>query len=183
MSELERDHTGATAGGAEDHARFPRLSAVARALQIQRFVKRIWMPIVIVALSLSGVAVAADALVVTASEEIDDFVDEVTRPRADQRLDGALTYVAPDVVACRLSHDGSQREYNADAAADLTEAVREALNVFDTDEQSLLQHAVRIDGDRASVTTRMGDPSYEQTVIYELVRRDNRWLVRGVRVL
>ena len=96
---------------------------------------------------------------------------------------GALSHVDASVVACRLSHDGALREYGADEAGDLTEAIREALSVFDSGEQSLLQHSVRIDGDRASVTTRIGDPSYEQTVIYELVRKDNRWLVRGVRTL
>ena len=145
--------------------------------------KRLWMPIVIFALSLSGAAVAADVLVVTPRERLDDFVDDVSRPRTDQRLDGALSYVDPTSVPCRLSIDGRLREYDGDDASDLTEAVREALNVFDSGEQSLLQHAVRVDGDRATVTTRIGDPSYEQTVIYELLRKGDRWLVRGVRIL
>jgi len=29
----------------------------------------------------------------------------------------------------------------------------------------------------------MGDPAYEQTVIYDLVRNGERWLVRRVRTL
>jgi hypothetical protein len=141
------------------------------------------MPAVLVVLSLSGVAVATDALVVTPREELDGFVDAVTRDRTEQRLDGALDYVDLSTSPIRLTHDGSQEEYGADEVGALTEAVRSALSVFDSREQSLLQEATRMDGDRATVTTRIGDPGYEQTVIYELVRKDGRWLVRGVRVL
>ena len=141
------------------------------------------MPILIVFLSLSGVAVAADALVVTQREQLESFVDTVTRPRVDDRLDGALTYVDPDVVPCRLHHAGQAHEYGSEQGAEFAEAVRSALSVFDGGEQRLLQHAERIDGENARVTTRMGDSGYEQTVIYDLVRRDDRWLVRSVRTL
>lgn len=141
------------------------------------------MPAVIVALSLSGVAVAADALVVTPREQLDGFVDAVTRPRTEQRLDGALDYVEPSTAPFRLTHDGRQQEYGGDEVGALTEELRSALSVFDSREQGLLQQSQRIDGDRATVTTRIGDNSYEQTVIYELVRKEGRWLVRGVRTL
>ncbi len=137
----------------------------------------------IVLLSLSGVAVAADALVVTQREQLDSFVESVTRRRVDERLDGALTYVDPDVVPCRLQHAGEAQEYGSEQGAEFAEAIRAALSVFDRGEQQLLQHAERIDGESARVTTRMGDSGYEQTVIYDLVRRNDRWLVRSVRTL
>jgi hypothetical protein len=141
------------------------------------------MPFLIFVLSLSGVAVAADVLVVTEREQLDGFVDHVTRNRVEERLDGALSYVDPSAVPCRLQHGGEGQDFGAGESNELANAVRSALGVFDSREQHLLQHAVKVDDDRATVTTRMGDPSYEQTVIYELVRNDERWLVRRVRTL
>ncbi len=141
------------------------------------------MPFLIFALSLSGVAVAADVLVVTEREQLDGFVDHVTRGRLDERLDGALSYIDPSAVPCRLQHGGEVQEFGPGESQQLADAVRGALGVFDSSEQHLLQHAARIEGDRATVTARMGDPGYEQTVIYELVRNEERWLVRRVRTL
>jgi len=146
-------------------------------------VRRIWMPFLIFVLSVSGVAVAADVLVVTEREQLDSFVDTVTRNRVEERLDGALSYVDPSAVPCRLQHGAEAQEFSAGESNELAQAVRSALSVFDSGEQHLLQHAVKIDEDHASVTTRMGDPSYEQTVIYDLVRDDERWLVKRVRTL
>jgi hypothetical protein len=141
------------------------------------------MPLLIFVLSLSGVAVAADVLVVTEREQLDGFVDQVTRERLEERLDGALGYVDPDAVTLRLQQGAEAHDFGADERGELADAVRSALRVFDSAEQHLLQHAVRVDEDRATVTTRMGDSTYEQTVIYDLVRRDERWLVRRVRTL
>lgn len=146
-------------------------------------VKRMWMPLLVFVLSVSGVAVAADVLVVTEREQLEGFVDHVTRNRIEERLDGALSYVDPSAVPCRLQHGGTSIDFSAGESNELADAVRSALGVFDSSEQHLLQHAVKIDGDRATVTTRMGDPTYEQTVIYDLVRNDERWLVKRVRTL
>jgi hypothetical protein len=141
------------------------------------------MPFVIFVLSLSGAAVAADVLIVSEREQLDGFVDDVTRSRVEERLDGALSYVDPSAVPFRLQHGGSGEEFGAGESNELAHAVRSALGVFDSSEQHLLQHAVKVEDDRATVTTRMGDPAYEQTVIYDLVRDDERWLVKRVRTL
>jgi len=134
-------------------------------------------------LSLSGVAVAADALVVTEREQLEAFLDDVTRPRLDDRLDGALGYIDASALPCRLQHAGATQEFAGDEQSELADSIRAALSVFDGAEQNLLQHSERIDGERASVTTRLGDSGYEQTVIYDLMRREGRWLVRSVRTL
>lgn len=152
-------------------------------LQSSPSVQRLWMPLVILVLSLSGAAVAADVLVVTEAEQLDGFVDLVTAERLETRLDGALGYVEASSVPCRLQQGGDAQDFQADNAGELPDAVRSALSVFDSSEQHLLQHSVRIDGERATVTARMGDASYEQTVLYDLVRSDDRWLVRRVRTL
>jgi len=141
------------------------------------------MPFLIFVLSVSGVAVAADVLVVTEREQLDGFVDQVTRDRVDERLDGALGYVDVREVPLRLQHGQDAQEFGADQSSELNDAVRSALGVFDSSEQRLLQHAVKIDGDRASVTARMGDASYEQTVVYDLVHTHDRWLIKRVRTL
>ncbi|MEY4510172.1 MAG: hypothetical protein RLZZ450_2294, partial [Pseudomonadota bacterium] len=113
------------------------------------------MPFLIFVLSLSGVAVAADVLVVTEREQLDGFVDQVTRGRLEERLDGALSYVDPTSVACRLQQGADAHDFGPGESSELADAVRSALGVFDGSEQHLLQHAVRVDGDRATVTTRM----------------------------
>lgn len=141
------------------------------------------MPLLVFIVSLSGVAVAADVLVVTEREQLDGFVEQVTRDRIEARLDGALGYIDPSQVPCRLQQSGEVQEFRSGETKDLADAVRSALGVFDSTKQNLLQHAVRVDGDRATVTTRMGDADYEQTVIYDLVRKDDHWWVRGVRTL
>lgn len=146
-------------------------------------VRRIWILISIVLLGISGAAVAADVLVTTDREQLDGFVDAVTQSRLDDRLDGALGFVDPSAVPCRLQQGGDAHEYRDGERGELADAVRSALSVFDSAEQELLQHGVKVDGDRASVTTRMGDAAYEQTVIYDLVREDERWLIKRVRTL
>ncbi len=156
---------------------------VAHALQCLHSVRSIGTTLLIAALSLSGVAVAADALVTTPREELERFVDDVTRDKPDARIDGALGYVNPSLTAVKFSADGATHMYSEGDSSELADAVRSALNVFDSRDQDLLQHAIRVDGNQATVTTRMGDASYEQTVIYDLVRRDERWLVRSLRVL
>ncbi|MDB4971812.1 MAG: hypothetical protein JWN48_153 [Myxococcaceae bacterium] len=146
-------------------------------------VRRIWTTLLILTLSISGVAVAADVLVVTEREQLDSFVDTVTRNRVEERLDGALSYLDPSAVPCRLQHGAEAQEFGAGESNELADALRSALGVFDSTEQHLLQHAVKVEDDRATVTTRMGDPGYEQTVIYDLVRTGERWLVKRVRTL
>lgn len=126
---------------------------------------------------------AADALVVTQREELDGFLEVVTRDDADGRIDGTLSYVSSSLVPVRLTADGKVQRFAGDEGAQLAESLRLVMGVFDSKRQELLQHSVRIDGDHASVTTRMGDTSYEQTVIYELSRQDERWLIRTIRAL
>lgn len=150
---------------------------------ISQAVRKIWISLVVGFLSLSGVAVAADAFVVTEREELERFVSDVTGARADTRVDGALSYTNPSEVPCRLTVDGKPEVYGEGEGTELAEALRSALRVFDSDRQNLLQHSVRVDGERATVTARVGDESYEQTVIYELTREHGRWLVRSIRVL
>lgn len=147
------------------------------------FVGRIGTSILVACLSLSGVAVAADALITTEREELDGFLDDVTREKLEARIDGALGYVNPSVAPVKLAADGQVQQFQDGDSLELAQAVRNALGVFDSSRQALLQQSVRVEGDRATVTTRLGDTGYEQTVIYDLVRREQRWLVRSVRVL
>lgn len=143
--------------------------------------RRIWTSLLIVVLSVSGVAVAADVLVNSEREQLDGFVDAVTSAELSDRLDSALGFVDPAAVPLRLMQSGEAREFRE--RTELADAFRSALGVFDSSKQDLLQQSVTVDGERATVTVRMGDSAYEQTVIYDLVRNADRWLVRRVRTL
>jgi hypothetical protein len=151
------------------------------AAQLASTMRRIWTSLLIGVLSVSGVAVAADVLVHSEREQLDGFVDAVTHSDLSDRLDGALGFVDPAAVPFKLMQSGEAQEFHD--REQLGDAVRGALGVFDSREQELLQQAVTIDGDRATVTTRIGDAAYEQTVIYDLVRHRDRWLIRRVRTL
>jgi hypothetical protein len=146
-------------------------------------VRRIWIPLLVGLLSLSGAAVAADALVVTEQEELEGFVEDVTAAKSEVRLDGALSNANLSAVPCRVQQGGRVQAFGEGESAELAESLRGALSVFDSEKQSLLQQSIDVDGDHATVTARVGDESYEQTVIYELKRTDKRWLVRSIRVL
>jgi hypothetical protein len=143
--------------------------------------RRYLLPALIATLCLTGLVLTADALVTTQREELDSFVEDVTTDRLDQRVDGALSHVNADESSVRISANGRITEYKDQTALD--DAMRGALSVFDSERQSILQQSVDIDDDRATVVTRIGDNEYEQTVIYELVRADKRWVVRGIRTL
>jgi hypothetical protein len=143
--------------------------------------RRYVLPALIATLCLTGIVLTADALVTTEREELDSFVEDVTHDRLDQRVDAALSHVNTQDSAVRVSSNGRISEYTDQAALD--EAMRGALSVFDSERQSLLQQSVDIKDSKATVVTRIADSEYEQTVIYDLVRADKRWVVRGVRTL
>lgn len=146
-------------------------------------VRRLWTILLISALSLSGVAVAADALMVTPREELDGFLEAVSRGEPSARTDAVIKHMNPDLQGLRVSADGKLARFGDGDSAALADNVRQVLGVFDSPQQELLQHSIKVDGDHASVTTRMGDSSYEQTVIYELALKDGRWLIRSLRAL
>jgi hypothetical protein len=127
--------------------------------------------------------VAADALVVTPREELDGFLEAVSRGEPSARTDAVIQHMDPDQQSLRISADGKLQRFGNGESGELAENVRQVLGVFDSPQQELLQHSIKVDGNSASVTTRMGDSSYEQTVIYELALKDGRWLVRSMRAL
>lgn len=158
-------------------------AALACSLHYFANVRRLWTILLISALSLSGVAVAADALVVTPREELDGFLEAVSRGEPSARTDAVIQHMDPNQQSLRVSADGKLQRFGDGESAELAENVRQVLGVFDSPQQELLQHSIKVDGNNASVTTRMGDSSYEQTVIYELALKEGRWLVRSMRAL
>ncbi len=162
---------------------FAALAAGTWAANTRLRMRRFIIPLVVAMLSLAGIVVTADAIVTTPGEQLDAFVDEVTAPRAEKRMDAALSYVNPSEVPCRFSGAGKLSEFGEGEGNALADALRSSLNVFDSEQQESLQKSVELRDDSATVTTRVGDNEYEQTVIYELVRREERWLVRAVRTL
>ena len=145
--------------------------------------RRFIIPAIVSALCLTGIVLTADALVTTEREELDRFVEDVSGERVEQRVDGALSHITTEDVAVRLSTDGRAVQFGAGELTDLADAMRNALGVFDSDRQTLLQQSVDVGESSATVVTRLADSEYEQTVIYDLVRKDKRWVVRGVRTL
>jgi len=125
-------------------------------------VRRIWIPLWLPSLSISGVAVAADAWVVTEREELDGFVDDVTSERVDTRLDAALSYVNTGEVACKLKRGRRDQAFGQGEKSELATTCARPSTCSTAKSRTCLQHSVHVDGEHATVTARLGDDNYEQ---------------------
>src|SRR5689334_15901691 len=118
--------------------------------------RRFVLPTLVAALCLSGVVLTADALVTTDEERLDRVVDDVTAPRLEDRVDGALNHISPSEVPLRLSVDGQVREFAGGDHAQVATALRGALSVFDSERQEVLQRSVDLEEKHARIVTRVG---------------------------
>lgn len=142
---------------------------------------RIWIPSLAVLLGLSGISVAADALVTTDQERLEGFAEAVAEGAGEERADAALAHADVMSVPVRLWIDGNRQVIGAETGDELATNLREAFEQVPQGE--LLQESIQLAERRATVTTRVGGDGAEQTVVYTLVKPDERWLIRRVRVL
>ena len=143
---------------------------------------RMWLPLTALILCIAGAAVAADALVTTDDERVAQFLGRVSAPHLDGRVEALLAFANLDHVDVRAQADGSQEVFSSGDEAALADWARGALDRFDTDTQVLLQESIEEHGTRRTVTTRLGDATGEATIAYDLVQRNDAWLLTRIRV-
>jgi hypothetical protein len=135
----------------------------------------------IVTFALGGVAVVADALIVTDKEQLEAFAHALTRADAS-RADAALRHSNPSRVPVDVI-DGRDRttfdDYDQELA--LASATRQVLAPMEGDVR-FVQETVDQNGDEALVTLRWDAEGEMHDAYFRLVRRGDGWLVDRIRV-
>ena len=126
-----------------------------------------------------GISAAADALVVTDHERMEEFVEAVTGPVSDARIDGALGYADPTRQSLDVVHERRMERYDMDNAASLPKSVRDALAPLAGSE---IQESISIDDDRARIALRVRTEAGLANAVFDLRRHDDQWLLRRVMV-
>jgi hypothetical protein len=127
---------------------------------------------------LGGVAVAADALVVSDEERLDELADDLTDGSPEERVDGVLRWTDLSRVSLQLESDGRTRRYEDEDGFRLADAIAEVLAPLEANELDVVQRSVRVDGDRATVSVRVRADGSIHDVTFQLVRNGQGWLVR-----
>ncbi len=143
--------------------------------------QRLLLPLGLTALAVAGVAIVADALVVTDEERLDAFVDDVTGDGA--RVTRALGYADPSRVPVEVVHGDALDVYGDGQEVDLADEAHDALSALNEREATLVQKTIEIRGDNALVALRLQTGDGPVSAQFRLVRRGDGWLLSRVRVL
>ncbi|MAQ16788.1 MAG: hypothetical protein CMN30_18600 [Sandaracinus sp.] len=143
--------------------------------------KRIALYAVAIAVVIGGLAAAADALVLTDEERLEQLVDALDGEVDDGSLDEVLRFVATDREPLEVSSREGNDLYE-DADADLAQRARGILRSLRGSEVEVVQHTIEIEGDEAEVALRARTRHGVLDAQLDLVRHGERWLVWRARV-
>jgi NAD(P)-dependent dehydrogenase (short-subunit alcohol dehydrogenase family) len=136
----------------------------------------------VVALGAAALSMA-DTLVVTDEERLERFVDELTSPSTDARLDVALNNADPSRVPVDLvAEDLAQRFADGDHEA-FAETTRKAFAPLLGEKAELVEKSIAIDGDHALVAVRVATDGGLVNARFRFVRCEDGWLVDQMSVL
>ncbi len=130
---------------------------------------------------IGGVAFAADALVVSDREQLEQLANDLTEGDAGERIDAVLRWTDPsrEPVTLTRGREVSRFEEQDDYA--LAEELGSALAPFESDELDVVQRSVRVDGDRGTVAVRVRADGELHDATMHLARSGQGWLVTDVR--
>ena len=143
--------------------------------------KRIALYAVAIAVVIGGLAAAADALVLTDEERLEQLVDALDGEVDDGSLDEVLRFVATDREPLEVSSREGNDLYE-DADADLAQRARGLLRSLRGSEVEVVQHTIEVEGDEAEVALRARTRHGVLDAQLDLVRHGERWLVWRARV-
>ena len=135
----------------------------------------------ILSLLVGGFAVAADALVVSDEERLEQLADELTAAPPDERVSGVLRWVDLSRETVRIEDGERVRRYRDDDGHRLADDLFAALEPFTAEDLEVVQRSVRVDGDRGTVAARVRVDGEIHDATFRLVRSGQGWLVAGVR--
>lgn len=137
---------------------------------------------VVASMSIFGVALAADALVESDEEYVDELADALTSPRADRRVDALLAWVDPTRAPLTI-RAGGRTDRIGESDEDPGRLIRDALTAFTVESIEVVQRSVRVEGDRAQVALRVRSDGEIVDAQFALLRDGQSWLVDEVRIL
>lgn len=146
-----------------------------RAAERPRMQRRFFVYALVATVAIGGIAFAADALVVSDLEQVEQLADELTGDvdRVDvlqQRID-----LAREPVVVGTSRFDESEDYA------LTEALAEALDPIGSGELDVVQRSVEVDDTRATVALRVRTGGALSDTTIDLVKNGQGWLVTRVR--
>jgi len=130
---------------------------------------------------VGGFALAADALVVSDEERLEQLADELTEGSADERIGGVLRRIDLSRESLRLEDGDRVRRLGEDDGHELADGVWDALGPFTADDLEVVQRSVRVDGDRGTVAVRARADGEVHDATLQLARSGQGWLVTRVR--
>lgn len=125
---------------------------------------------------------AADALVVTERERVEDFVAAVTGRVTVERVDAALRYVDPARQSVELTVFDETETYAQDDAAALRARARSALQRYEGQTFRVLRRDIDVRPAVATVALQVLSEQGLRAVDFTLHRHGDAWLVGRVRV-
>jgi hypothetical protein len=135
---------------------------------------------VIATLAIGLVAFAADALVVSDTEALEPLADDLA---SQNGADAILRWVdlSREPVTIERGRDADLFEEQEEAA--LADALADVLSAFASSDAEIVQQSVSVEGDRASVATRVRAEGALHDARLELTRNGQGWLLSRVRML
>lgn len=135
---------------------------------------------VIATLAVGGTALAADALVESDTERLEQLADELDE---GEGVDAVLRWSDPERAEVSVgAGDARSRVYGEGDDVALSEAVTRALAPLDTDDLDVVQRSVTVDGDRGTIALRARADGDAVNATLRLARNGQGWLVTSVRV-
>lgn len=139
---------------------------------------RRFIPVAVVLVAMLGMVAAADALIITESEEVSQLADDLTsapvRDRIDLVVDRALESHSVDVIV-----DGNRTRYSGDASAT---PIARALRPLEAEEIDVLQETIEVDGPTARIALRLEADGERYNTELDLRHVEGAWQVERVRI-
>ncbi len=132
--------------------------------------------------AVGGVALAADALVESDEERIDDLIDAATQRAGDRRMDAVLSAIDPARVELTVADGRAVMRFGEDDA-DPSDAIRDTLAALESDDLEVVQRSIAVRDDPADVSLRVRSRGDVVDFQLGLARDGQSWLVQTIRRL
>lgn len=142
---------------------------------------RFLVHVLVATVSIGGIAVAADALVETDREQLEQLAGDLVETRAGARTDAVLRWIDVSREEVAIARGRSIARFGEDNEHRLADALASALAPFEADDLELVQKSVSVDGDRGTVAVRVRAEGEIADVTFRLTRSGQGWIVTDVR--
>lgn len=127
-------------------------------------------------LVVGGFAFAADALVVSDEEAVEELVDDLT----EGEMDDVLGWVDLGREPVSIQSGGRSVRYEQGEDLEVGDALENALASFGASDLDVVQRSASVDGDRATVSVRARADGELHDATFHLVRGGSSWWIGRV---